>query len=61
MKGLVFMQFTEQQIAEKAKELKRAYNRANYAQNKDKRREAQRKHWEKKALEALQLEAKKEP
>lgn len=55
------MQFTEQQIEEKAKELKRAYNRANYAQNRDKRREAQKKHWQKKALEALQSEAKKEP
>ena len=53
--------FTQAQIEEKAKELKRAYNRANYAQNRDKRREAQKKHWQKKALEALQLEAKKEP
>lgn len=47
------MNFTQEQIEEKAKELKRAYNRKNYLENREKRREAQKRHWQKKALEAL--------
>lgn len=39
------------ELSEEAKEARRAYRRAWYAANKDKVKEQQRRHWERKAAE----------
>lgn len=41
-------------MTEAAKEIRRAYYREYYRQNPDKRREANRRYWERKAEEAQQ-------
>ena len=51
------MEFTREQIEAKAKELRRAYERAYAAKNKEERKEQQRRCWEKKAIAALEQEA----
>ncbi len=50
------MEFTEEQIKQKAKELKKEYNRAYAAAHREQRKESVQKCWEKKALAALREE-----
>lgn len=47
-------QFSEQQLAEKAREIRNAYRRAHY--NPAKQKEYAERSWRKKALRALQQE-----
>lgn len=50
------MEFTQEEIAEKAKELRRAYAREYARKNREKCKEQHRRCWERKAIAALEQE-----
>ena len=54
------MDFTQEQIAEKAKELRRAYAREYARKNREKCKEQHRRCWERKALAELEKEMKEQ-